>query len=181
MSEQESKCRGCGKPIKWAQIDGKKIPIDLKPPVYYRGDDGEWHRFAGEAGVSHFATCSDANKFSGSNKSRDTDKPKAAASDELNSAETIAFLRALDESAEIEVSDFESGFIRDMLVKADKYGDDRVKFFGGQVGVIQKMLSKYREQLGGITTNKPKQSEPKPEPPAEEEAPESSGYDNIPF
>ncbi len=67
-----SACRGCGKPIIWAVTEeGKKIPLDPRPPVYLMQivlkDDIATgvnavrdERYA----VSHFATCPDANRFS---------------------------------------------------------------------------------------------------------------------
>jgi len=66
-------CKGCGKPIVWADIvdesgiiTGKKVPLDPKPPVYvFDGNNAERHR---SAMVSHFATCSKANDFIGSKK-----------------------------------------------------------------------------------------------------------------
>ena len=68
MPEQESKCRGCGKPVHWIQIDDKKIPLDMSCPVYLKDAQG-WYKVEG-AGVSHFKTCSESNKFSGSNKNK---------------------------------------------------------------------------------------------------------------
>lgn len=70
-----SACKGCGKEIVWGITeDGKKIPLDPKPPVYFlsgfkseNGDGPEIAR-AKDAMVSHFATCSKANDFSGSKK-----------------------------------------------------------------------------------------------------------------
>lgn len=83
-------CKGCGKPIVWAQVtrgDGStvRMPLDAKAPTYYLsgklGDgtvmasraDGQGRDAAGTltserapiAYVSHFATCSKANDFSG--------------------------------------------------------------------------------------------------------------------
>lgn len=67
-------CKGCGRPMVWGKtIDGKRIPLDPKPPVYSIEvqDDGSvkcaktpHHMFM----VSHFATCPKANDFSGSKK-----------------------------------------------------------------------------------------------------------------
>lgn len=67
-------CRGCGKPIVWAVTPkGKPIPLDPRAPVYTvaivkgeqqcsRATDPElrWALM-----VSHFATCPNANDFSG--------------------------------------------------------------------------------------------------------------------
>lgn len=66
-------CKGCGKEIVWGLTgDGKKIPLDPKPPVYSFIGDGDEHsvpviRHRG-AMVTHFATCPEANRFSGSKK-----------------------------------------------------------------------------------------------------------------
>ena len=80
-----AQCKGCGKPIVWAMLDGKPIPLDPRPPIYRveRGDKGttvasrlelRWSEPQDkgpiEAMVSHFATCSKAAAFSGS-KPRD--------------------------------------------------------------------------------------------------------------
>lgn len=68
-------CKGCGKPIVFvADEDGKTIPIDPRPPVYYatvwaadvsdiRGTPVQVRRVK-EAFVSHFATCPKASEFS---------------------------------------------------------------------------------------------------------------------
>lgn len=66
-------CRGCGKPIVWGiDPDGKKIPLDPRAPVYALnhlpvGGDPHVERDH-DSMVSHFATCSKANDFSGSKK-----------------------------------------------------------------------------------------------------------------
>ncbi len=75
---KESTCKGCGKKIVWGKTgDGKAIPLDPKPPIYYTKEmpDGETAcvKFTSmEEGVdymvSHFATCSKANEFSASKK-----------------------------------------------------------------------------------------------------------------
>lgn len=70
-----STCKGCGKEIVWGiTSDGKKIPLDPRPPVY------SFTPLVGEtlnglkvermynAHVSHFATCPKANDFSGSKR-----------------------------------------------------------------------------------------------------------------
>lgn len=68
------KCRGCGKEIVFADLVddqgifiGKSVPLDPKPPVYEINSDGTAERRRG-AMVSHFATCTEANRFSGSRK-----------------------------------------------------------------------------------------------------------------
>lgn len=73
-----AKCKGCGAEIIWAKNENNKmIPLDAKAPVYVltmRDDttmDGEARCQIAEKGrafVSHFATCSKANEFSGSKK-----------------------------------------------------------------------------------------------------------------
>lgn len=66
-------CRGCGAEIVWGVTpNGKRIPLDPRPPVYYtgtlRGDGGVNCERDREAMVSHFATCPQANRFSGSRR-----------------------------------------------------------------------------------------------------------------
>lgn len=66
-------CRGCGKRIFWGVTDdGKKVPLDPTPPTYYLGDLISGGTFkimrSDTCYVSHFATCSHANEFSGSRK-----------------------------------------------------------------------------------------------------------------
>lgn len=66
-------CKGCGKKIIWGETeDGKKIPLDPRPPVYhiYRvSNDGKnIIRRRTDCYVSHFATCPNASEFSGSKK-----------------------------------------------------------------------------------------------------------------
>jgi len=68
-----SKCKGCGKEIVWGQtMDGKKIPLDPKPPVYrLAGNNEDGTQYVSrdkQAMVTHFATCSAASQFSGRNK-----------------------------------------------------------------------------------------------------------------
>jgi hypothetical protein len=90
-----SACRGCGKPLVWGITDdGKKIPLDPSPPVYWVYTlDGADHaerilpqvmaHIAGadpeaKAMVSHFATCPQANLFSrsASKRSNEGSSPK---------------------------------------------------------------------------------------------------------
>jgi len=60
----ETLCAGCGKPIVWAvnPDTGTPMPLDPRPPVY-RVVDGKAIRVP-DVLVLHFATCSDANRFS---------------------------------------------------------------------------------------------------------------------
>jgi hypothetical protein len=73
-------CRGCGKPIIWGVTpEGKRIPLDPRPPVYVVDYSAEAKEFVArlvplEDGVrthmvSHFATCPKASEFSGGRKS----------------------------------------------------------------------------------------------------------------
>ena len=77
MGKAEPRCKGCGKKIFWIQTpEGKKIPLDLASPVYLitdkikslgtRSDPQGDYVYA----VSHFSTCSKANDFSASKKSK---------------------------------------------------------------------------------------------------------------
>ena len=191
----ETVCRGCGKPILWITVGTKKIPLDLKPIIYVYDEsrheaNAHWKQVdQGKAGVSHFITCPKANDFSGSNKDKPptTSAAPASAGGALDSASTVAFLRAIDCSTEIEPTDWEKGFIEDKLQRAARFGDANVRFTGGAVGVIEKMMSRYRDQLGGIVTQKPapkpgKKPEPQPQPAEAEEAPAATdGEDNLPF
>ena len=63
MKEKTSPCRGCGKPILWAEtIEGKKIPLDPRPPVYRFISEKQVMRDQ-EAYVSHWATCKEWSKI----------------------------------------------------------------------------------------------------------------------
>lgn len=73
-SQEPAKCRGCGKLVVWVQItkaDGNKgmIPLDPAAQVY---EVDPANPTTGErtktAMVSHFATCPDANSFSGNKR-----------------------------------------------------------------------------------------------------------------
>jgi len=73
-----SVCRGCGKSIDWGVTpEGKKIPLDPSAPVYVITErssrpDGSWGvQRTQDAMVSHFITCPDANRFSGSKRKVD--------------------------------------------------------------------------------------------------------------
>ena len=80
-------CKGCGARIIWATTeDGKRIPIDPKPAIYelfwgeehpithanvtaYRKPSADLDGLSPDGfGVSHFATCPDANEFSRTRK-----------------------------------------------------------------------------------------------------------------
>jgi hypothetical protein len=67
-------CRGCGKPIIWGVMGEKKIPLDPRPPVYtvvgLKDGQAIVQRLE-NALVSHFATCPNANDFSGGKKHLD--------------------------------------------------------------------------------------------------------------
>ena len=68
-------CRGCGRPIVWA-VDptGQRIPLDPRPPVYHvnledPANPGSARCSRSSTGmVSHFATCPEAGRFSGSSR-----------------------------------------------------------------------------------------------------------------
>lgn len=66
-------CRGCGAEIVWGvTADGKRIPLDPRPLVYRTGtllpDGGVRCERDREALASHFGTCPQANRFSGSRR-----------------------------------------------------------------------------------------------------------------
>lgn len=68
-----STCRGCGADLVWGVTpDGKRIPLDPRPPVYRTGtllpDGGVRCERDREALCSHFATCPKADQFSGSRR-----------------------------------------------------------------------------------------------------------------
>jgi len=69
-----SQCKGCGREIVWGEDEGgRKIPLDPRPAVYVvvrktpTGTELLAKRTS-QAMVSHFVTCTAANKFSGSKK-----------------------------------------------------------------------------------------------------------------
>lgn len=71
----ESICKGCGKKIVWGLTpEGKSIPLDPTPRVYEIDPGAEpidgKHNVVHlpNAAVTHFATCSQANRFSGRNR-----------------------------------------------------------------------------------------------------------------
>ena len=73
QSFEKSVCRGCGRPIIWAENEnGKKIPLDATAPVYQVTEekiDTENRRYAIKVQrsggyVSHFSTCPKASDFS---------------------------------------------------------------------------------------------------------------------
>jgi len=73
-----SKCKGCKKDIIWAETSdsGKKIPLDPRPAVYWVEEvvdditEDKWVCATRQPGayVTHFATCPNANEFSGGKK-----------------------------------------------------------------------------------------------------------------
>ncbi len=83
-AERPSKCRGCGAPMIWGQMeDGTWVPLDPKPAVYrlveftdlFAGAVAKAVRqpaaqlgVAGGFAVSHFATCPKASDFSRSQR-----------------------------------------------------------------------------------------------------------------
>lgn len=76
-------CKGCGKVIWWGvDPDGNTIPLDPTAPVYEVGIEealGTRHKVTRcdrrLVMVSHFATCPEANRFSGRNKVRKEANP----------------------------------------------------------------------------------------------------------
>ena len=62
--------RGCKKEIVWGiLLNGKKIPLDPRPPTYfYSMIDEKAKRAPVGTYVTHFATCPKANDFSSSKK-----------------------------------------------------------------------------------------------------------------
>jgi hypothetical protein len=63
-------CRGCSRPVVWAEITTKqgkpgRVPLDARAPVYqvHPGAGAQAVRLEG-AYVSHFATCQAANDYS---------------------------------------------------------------------------------------------------------------------
>ena len=70
-----STCKGCQKPIIWGKTaEGKMIPLDAVAPVYeasFNGPDEPYFaKRMPESFVTHFATCRQANLFSGKTKER---------------------------------------------------------------------------------------------------------------
>ena len=78
----EARCKGCDKPIIWGVLTNqhgemKRLPLDPKPPIYRvigtestsAGESVKVQRMD-NALVSHFATCPNANDFSGSKKEK---------------------------------------------------------------------------------------------------------------
>lgn len=68
MNLKTTPCKGCSKPIVFAVLsDGKRVPLDPRPPVYDVTEypDGTYAATRSlESMVSHFATCPKANDFS---------------------------------------------------------------------------------------------------------------------
>jgi len=76
---KRTKCKGCGRAIVWAvKDDGRMIPLDPSAPVYELLEDGVVVSAvrSATAMVSHFATCSKANLFSGRGHGKKTDGRK---------------------------------------------------------------------------------------------------------
>lgn len=78
-------CRSCGRQIVWAETShGKKVPLDPKALVFsVMNDKGKLIAVKPSGGpigeqfmVSHFATCPDANKWSGQHREETTPESK---------------------------------------------------------------------------------------------------------
>ena len=75
---QRRLCRGCERPILWALLPvengpPKRIPLDTTPATYEVtgfDDDGTPIVRRANAYVSHFATCPQANQFSGERRAQ---------------------------------------------------------------------------------------------------------------
>ncbi len=73
-------CKGCGRGILWAQnmANGKMIPLDPGAIVYELTSAPEGDATCARAEprfkVSHFATCTAANQFSGKNRKGGNDE-----------------------------------------------------------------------------------------------------------
>ena len=71
----ETKCKGCGKPMRWATtIAGRHIPLDASVPTYTIDERGK--AIKSEAMVSHFTTCPMRDRFSKSKSQPITDAPE---------------------------------------------------------------------------------------------------------
>lgn len=81
MADIVVSCKGCGRPIFFASVGGKIVPLDVRAPVYFlAASTGEAVRVNTTAGVkegqevrpghyvTHFATCPKANEFTGKGK-----------------------------------------------------------------------------------------------------------------
>lgn len=74
---QATRCRGCGRQVVFVTTaEGKTVPLDPSAPVFVREADGDgggvWAQDrSGSVLVSHFATCSRANDFSGRNRGQE--------------------------------------------------------------------------------------------------------------
>jgi len=61
-----AKCKGCGAEINWIKLNGKIIPIDIKPKLVYVGCNAGYTNIIWELKQgyeSHFATCPKADEF----------------------------------------------------------------------------------------------------------------------
>lgn len=175
-NDNHSTCKGCGAQILWVKSGDKSIPLDLKPPCYDR--DGQ----RVEAFVSHFATCPQANRFSGSSKPAEGDgarrgQARSGGFSDFTSEGArplLEFIQKLDNAATqgVTVNDWEAQFIESLLGRVEQYGIDRVKLSDKQRESIRKMQGKYRDQLGNPPES---QEENESEPPQEEQR------ERIPF
>lgn len=63
MSDNETKCKGCGCPIVWAvNPENKKVPLDKRAAVYELLPEGRCKRTF-RSFVNHFITCPEREQF----------------------------------------------------------------------------------------------------------------------
>lgn len=63
---QEARCRGCNAKIAWAEIRGRRVPIDLtRCTVFEQDATGAWVDTGRLVYVNHFKTCPARDKFYG--------------------------------------------------------------------------------------------------------------------
>lgn len=73
MANEKSKCKSCGADIIWADISGKKTPLNFRRVAVYNekyipgSNDPEFIKFLDPFYISHFITCPDADKWSKKN------------------------------------------------------------------------------------------------------------------
>lgn len=186
MSNEKTTCAKCGKEILWAVSaeTGAKIPLDPKALIFkiLRTDSGVSVIPADRDvyAVTHFATCPSAADFSGRAKKSDSGAAPVSRPDANSgeAADALDFLHRLDNSPEIEVTEWEAKFIADMFEKERKY-PGRVKLFGGQVGVIEKMKSKYESLIGKTVTAQPRAEKPAPGVPVKTDSPSNSPTPHV--